>query len=237
LLRGYGHRSINEYGVELTGAKAALVHEEDNPFDSDAVAVWVDGRHLVGYLPRNDAARYAPKLDALDNGTYIMADARVWVSKDDDGSVWGSVTVYAPEPDGLVPFNDLPEEPHTVLPGGSAIQVQREENHMDVLRGFALGGAPRHVAATLHVVEVQKSERSAVQQIVEVRLDDQTVGTLTKAMSDQLRDLVGFVADHGRVPVARAVIKGSSLRADVTLYVSRTTDVPQRWLDSIQRPT
>ena len=71
LLREYGHKHINDYGVELAGAKAALVPEPDNPFDADAVAVWVDGRHQVGYLARDNAARYAPKLDALDKGTYL----------------------------------------------------------------------------------------------------------------------------------------------------------------------
>jgi hypothetical protein len=29
LLRGYGHKNLNDYGVELTGAKAALIHEPD----------------------------------------------------------------------------------------------------------------------------------------------------------------------------------------------------------------
>jgi hypothetical protein len=197
--------------------------------------VWADGRHPVGYLSRDDAARYARQLDALDKGTYLMADARVWIAKDADGRVWGSVKVFVPEPDGLMPFNDLPEEPHAVLPSGRAIHVQGEENHMDVLRRFALGSAPRHIAATLHVVEVQKSEKGPKQPTLQVRIDEQPVGTLTKAMGDQVRDLVGFVNEQGRIPVVRAVIKGSTLRADVTLYVARTVDVPRRWLDSISQ--
>ena len=116
-----------------------------------------------------------------------------------------------------------------VLPSGKAIQVQGEENHMEVLRAFALGSAPRHIAATLHIIEGPK------QPTVEVRIDDQPAGTLTKTMGDQVRDLVGFVNGKGRVPVVRALIKGSTLRADVTLYVARTVDVPHRWLDSVSQ--
>jgi hypothetical protein len=72
-----------------------------------------------------------------------------------------------------------------------------------------------------------------MRSLVEVRLDGQRVGVLTRAMSDQVRDLVAYVAECGCVPVARAVVKGSTLRADVVVYVARTVDVGQRWLDSV----
>lgn len=52
LAADYGHRSIPDYGVELTDACAAIVRDPENQYDSDAVAVWIDGRHLVGHLPR-----------------------------------------------------------------------------------------------------------------------------------------------------------------------------------------
>lgn len=235
LLREYGITRVPADGVELDGARAALVHEPDNPYDSNAVAVWIDGRHQVGHLAKGEAARYVSKLDALGDGAYLEAPARVWIGKDYDGVLYGSATVRVPEPDGIVPFNDLPEDPFTVLPGGSAIQVQGEEDHMDVLTRFGLGTTPRHVAATLHVIESQKTPRSAVQMLVEVRLGGERVGVLTKGMSEQVRDLVTHVAGKGRVPVARAIVKGSALRADVVLYVARTVDVEQRWLDAVEQ--
>ena len=43
---------------------AVLVPEADNPYDSNAVSVWVDGLK-VGYLSRDDARRYRPGLVAL----------------------------------------------------------------------------------------------------------------------------------------------------------------------------
>jgi hypothetical protein len=45
---------------------AVLVAETDNPFDSNAVSVWVNGLK-VGYLSRADAERYRPGLIALES--------------------------------------------------------------------------------------------------------------------------------------------------------------------------
>lgn len=55
------HRNARE--VELP---AYVVTESDNKFDANACAVYVDGG-IVGYLPREDAKRYAPALAALEN--------------------------------------------------------------------------------------------------------------------------------------------------------------------------
>jgi hypothetical protein len=148
-------------------------------------------------------------------------------------SIGGTVSVRLPDPDGIAPFNDLPDEPHVVLPWGRVVQISGEEQCMDVLRTFALGSNPRHVAATLHVIEESRRTGEPV-RIVEVRLDGERVGCMSKSTSDQIHDLVTYVADNGRVPVARAIVKGSDLRAEVMVHVARTSEVPHRWLDSIK---
>jgi hypothetical protein len=238
----YGDRSVPDYGLELPDACAAIVPDPENPYDSNAVAVWIDGRHLVGHLPRDVAAQYAPRLEGLERGTYLQVPARVWIGPSYDwdertGSetkgIRGSVSVRLPEPDGLIPYNDLPDEPHTVLPWGRAVQLTGEEHHMDVLRNFALGADPRHVAATLQVVEEPRRTGDPV-LVVEVSLDGKPVGRMSKAISEQVHDLVAYVAECGRVPVARAIVKGSDLRADVVVHVARTSDVPQKWLDAVK---
>lgn len=85
---------------------------------------------------------------------------------------------------------------------------------------------------TLHVVGEPRRSGAAVRQ-VEVRLDGERVGLLSKALSDQVADLVAFVAQRGCLPVARAVVKGSDLRADVTVHVVRMSGGPQKWLDAV----
>ena len=47
--------------VEIT---AVLVAEDDNPYDSNAIAVWIDGLK-VGHLSPGDACAYRPGLLAL----------------------------------------------------------------------------------------------------------------------------------------------------------------------------
>jgi len=238
----YGHRTAPDFGFELADACAAIVRDPENPYDADAVAVWIDGRHLVGHLPRDVAAQYSLRLESLDRGTYLQVPARVWIGTATDwdertGSetrrVRGSVSLRLPEADGIVPFNELPDEAHVVLPWGRAVQITGEELHMEVLRTFALGAEARHVAATLHVVDEPRRSGGDV-RVVEVRLDGQPVGRMSKAISEQIHDLVTYVTTCGRLPVARAIVKGSDLRAEVTVHVARTSEVPQKWLDSIK---
>jgi len=77
LASDYGHRTVPEYGVELTDARAAIIRDPENPYDLDAVAVCIDGRHLVGHLPRNVAAQYTHRLETLERDTYLEVPARL----------------------------------------------------------------------------------------------------------------------------------------------------------------
>lgn len=101
--------------------------------------MWIDAKHLVGHLPRDAASQYAPRLDTLERATYLEVPARVWIgtrshwddATDASPGVRGSVTVHLPDPDGIVPFNDLPTDAHTVLPWGRPVQITGEEHHME----------------------------------------------------------------------------------------------------------
>jgi hypothetical protein len=55
------HRAEDRVRIDVC---AVLKPETDNPYDSNAVSVWVDD-HKVGYLSRDDARQYRPGLLAL----------------------------------------------------------------------------------------------------------------------------------------------------------------------------
>ncbi|KAB7744155.1 DUF2510 domain-containing protein [Nostocoides sp. F2B08] len=221
-----------DFGAEMRDLSATVIAEPDNPFDPNAVAVLVQGR-LVGYLPRDDAAVYSPSLqDLADRGECLRVEARVWVAPTSDTERAASVTLKLPPAHGVQSFNEFPEQPYEVLPHGGAIQVSGEEQHMDVLGRYVSEGE-RYLAVTLHVVQEQKTERSQPYQCVEVRLDGHRVGVLTKAMSEKLTDIVQYVAERDKVPLCRAVLKGSPLRAEIVLYVAKSHEVTRRWLDSV----
>ena len=59
---GGGGSSNDRVRVEVS---AVLVAETDNPYDANAVSVWIQGLR-VGYLSREDARRYRPGLLALE---------------------------------------------------------------------------------------------------------------------------------------------------------------------------
>jgi HIRAN domain len=57
-------------------ATAALVPEPDNPHDPNAIRVTIGGR-LVGYLSREDAVRYRPAVDVLQESGRVLTSAAV----------------------------------------------------------------------------------------------------------------------------------------------------------------
>jgi hypothetical protein len=61
LWRIVGGRTTDRVRQEV---QAVLVAESDNPYDANAISVWISGM-TVGYLSREDAAQYRPGLLAL----------------------------------------------------------------------------------------------------------------------------------------------------------------------------
>ena len=215
---GYG-------GMELTDAEAIIATDPDNAYDPNAVAVWIDGRYLVGHLPRELATEYAPPLASLEaERKFLRVPARVWISDDARSTPMASVSVSLPPPGGIEPFNEFPDAAHVVLPEGAPFKVTMADAHpQHLFDSYSLGRSERHVAVVLIVSG----------NTVEVALDGVVVGHMSASASQKLLGLVEFVTARGFDPVAHAVLKGSTLGAAMTLHAARTTDVSQSWLNSI----
>lgn len=224
-------RRLGPAGTELPDIEVQLVADPNNPFDSDAVGAWITGMH-VGYLPREVAVCYAPALnDLAEQGLVLTVPGRLWLSSEEYGER-AAVTVLLPPDNGVQSFNEFPDEPYQVLPEGKAIQVNGEDRYMDALAPFT-SDRGRYVAVTLHLAVEEL--KTTTREVIEVRLAGKKVGTLTKSTSEQMRDLVQFVVEKGRVPVCRAVLKGSALRAELTLNVAKSHEVTQRWMDRVTK--
>ena len=110
LWRVVGGRSSSEDRVRVD-VYAVLVAETDNPYDANAVSVWVQGLK-VGYLSRDDARRYRPGLLALEKGhgkPIALAGAIVGGGMRADGP--GRLGVFLdhdPEDFGLRPMSPPP---------------------------------------------------------------------------------------------------------------------------------
>ena len=221
-----GHSNMAE-GQERYDLKAVL----QPTVDGKTVAVIVEG-HRVGRLESATFATWGRTVhaNAIRGGVGIEAPARVW-ARFDGPLVYARVTVSLPEStNGLLPANPMPTGPVVLIPTGKAIQVTGEEQHLDVLAPWVAGGREPWVAVTLHSLDEQRA-RSVV-PTVEVRLDGQRVGVLTPASTANVRPLVEHAEARGQIAVARAVIKGNHLKADVTLHVAKASEVEARWFAS-----
>lgn len=219
-------------GVE-TRMDAVLVPDPSNPYGRGrAVAVYVDGQH-VGHLGQDDADRYFPVLSPMRaNGRLLRAPARVWAS-DMGSTVNARVTLTLPDPSGLHPSNALPSSPFVVIPPGRVIQVTKEDEHMDMLSHYVLRGAGEvnHVAVTLRSINEIRPRSSY--EAVQVELDGKRVGVLSKVQSAKLLPLVKHIEERDLVPVARAVITGTRLKAEVVLRCAAADTVDDDWLDCL----
>jgi Protein of unknown function (DUF2510)/HIRAN domain len=209
-----------------------LRHDPNNQYDRNAVEVRAP-TGLVGYLPREAAARYAPTLSGLQaQGWSPTTTARVWGYEGygDGNEFVGSVRLDLAEPHMLIPANAPPDGPHEVIPVGSQIQVTGEENYMDAISPYLNANGECWVHATLHEV-VEQSARTS-KRLAEVRIDGDPVGRLTPKMSGDMLPAVRYLADRGVKTCVRAVVKGNRLKAEVVLYALRASELPPDWMSS-----
>lgn len=212
---------------------AALYPDPANPHSrGNAVTVWVDGHH-AGFLADSNSGRYAPLLKSLaEQGTYIEVGARVSGRYDQRRRRWiAEVGIDLPEPNQILPVNQMPTGEHVLLPAGRKIQVTEEARHMDVL-GPLTGEGDVPYAATLHVIEEVRPRSSFT--TVEVRIDGQSVGILSKISAEKLLPLVELIEGRGLVAAVRASLKGNSLSAEVTLNVITSAEADPHWIREIE---
>jgi hypothetical protein len=221
-------------GTEMI-VSVSLVHTQNNPHDRNAVEVRA-ATGLVGFLGREEAARYAPVLSALQQGGQTAStSARVWGYNQENWDSGkkefvGSIRVDLAEPHMLIPANQPPAGDHQVLPVGTAIQVAGEENHMPAILPYLNSDGECWVHATVHQI-VEEGSRSS-KTLAEVRIDGKPVGRLTPKMSSDLLPAVSYLAELGQTTCVRAIVKGNRLKAEVVLYALRAHELPADWFSA-----
>lgn len=228
-----------EQGATITDP-ATLVFDGENPFSKShlAIAVYIRGAH-VGYIPEDLTRVWGVALRDLSNeGFDLRVKARTWARADGYGE-HAAVTVYLPAADALRPSNGLPDAPHVIIPAGRKRQVSGEENHMDALSPFIVPGGTNHVSVVLRSITEVRPRSTA--ELVQVELGGKRVGRLTDVQSKNLLPLVKYIEARGKLPVARADIIGTTLKADVVIMCADASEVDHAWLESlgpeIKKPT
>ncbi|MFD6176002.1 MULTISPECIES: HIRAN domain-containing protein [unclassified Isoptericola] len=221
----YKKRSLAP-GQEFYG-EAVLIPERGNVHDANAVRVDVDDV-AVGYLPREDAARYRPILDDLfERGRVAVTPVRVWATNA-DGTWRARVTIALGDPGEIVPVNEPPGGDVVEIPPNSrTVQVTGEEQHADVLAPYARGERTS-VWVSLHGID-KPGSRSG-QRVVEVRIDGQRCGALSPVTSSDLLPVIDRLEASGKLAVAHASVRGNSLKADVCFDVMKAGDLTEDWI-------
>lgn len=233
-------RTLPQNGLELH-ERAVLLREPRNRFDRNAVSVEIGGRQ-VGYLPAEDAGRYRQILDHLaSHGWSVRTAARLWASphiqydfseddvrRVDSGRVHCTINVALPEPHLLIPMNSPPQLAHSMLPMGSSVMVKGADTPAPVFESVLNAYGEAWVHVTLD--ELQEQLPRSVRDVIQVRINDESVGQLTPAMSKNFLPIVRTLADQGRLCAARAMIRGNRLKVDVRLFATQASELREEWL-------
>lgn len=221
------HAKVSESGTEIR-LPATLVPDPTNPFDSLAVAVFVDDLH-VGYLERPDAKKYHRAIANLP-GKELVVTSRQWL-RASGSDTWARVTLSLPQPEHLECPNPV-EADCVHLPPGSTVQVTKEEDHMEhMVRLLDSYGSETVVSATLRSVSEQRS-RSSI-ELVAVDIDGDQVGVLTPTQTANFMPLVKRAEDEGRTVVCRASLRGNTLKADVALHARKVHELDESELQDL----
>lgn len=212
---------------------AAIYPDPENPYSSgNAVTVWIDGHH-AGFLAEGNSSRYAPLLKQLaEQGRYLTMRARLTGRFDTRQKRWrAEAGLELPEPELILPVNGLPGAGSVLIPAGRSIQVTEEARHMDVL-GPLTGDGSVLYAATLHAIHEVRPRSSF--ETVEVRINGDAVGVLSKTTAEKVLPLVQLIERRGLDAVARATVTGNSLSAEVKLSMIRSSEADPAWIQQIE---
>ncbi len=194
--------------------------------DPSTVFVVTSG-HTIGRLNPSDARRFRDQIAAADaDQSHIPVSLRLW-ARDDEGIVRSRASIQVCTPDKIQPPENLPAIPHVILPHGSKVQVTGEEAHLNELAAMLAGRSEVAAVATLH--EAPPVGRAAKTR-VEVRIDDDRVGTLSPTMSEHFLPTIQAAAEEGLIVACRASVVGNLLKADVILDAAKSGDLTHEWI-------
>lgn len=221
------HAEVSENGAEIR-LPAVLVPDPTNPYDKNAVAVFVDGLH-VGYMERSDASTHHLAIAKLPGGELIVP-SRQWL-RATSNDTWARVTLSLPKPEHLECPNPSQDKSVT-LPPGSTVQVTKEEAHMEHLAPLLTRyGSETVVAASLRSA-TERRPRSLV-DVVAVDIDGQQVGVLSPTQTANFLPLVRRAESEGLVLTCRASLRGNALKADVALHARKAHDFDDAELERL----
>ncbi len=202
---------------------AVLEPEPNNPYDSEAVVVKVGGA-TVGYLSRGDARAHRALVDkTITTSGAASVHARIvggWDRGAHDVGSFGCELYFAEET-RRDPVEEqrrqammYPSPDEIRLRGSATLSVSNEEHYQAALlaatRGADLSTYTYPVVAELVEIATSPHAKKDSGPVLEVRVDDATVGHLTPAMSTRLSRMTGRArSEHKRLTCSASIFQGA----------------------------
>lgn len=211
------HVPIAGYGNwdESLSVTARLVPEHDNPYDSTAVRIDVQGM-AVGHLPREEAPAVHAHLSALaQTGTAAECEGRIVIARNGDYGIY----LHLSDLDAVAFFLGLGDN-QISMDGRWHAAAVGVRAYQDVLgRLCPEERIQRTLVATLDICTVTTG-KYAGERTIEVRVNGHRVGQLSHIMSVRYGQRVADIVSAGKTPACRAVLsRGQSSGVGVTIFV------------------
>lgn len=231
--RAIGRKPKGDEQIVVEDLTAELRPEPRNRYDSNAVMVIINGEH-VGYLAKDVAAVYQPLLLLVSAAGYVpVTGARIWANARPDWDnprktrYGANVRVALNAPHLLLPVNNPPAVPHSLLPWGNGLQVTGEENHQEVL--VPLLGEHGEAIALGTLATMQSTSSKSTRTLVEVRINEHRIGQLTPASSQHFIPTIEHLAARGMHAAVWVRVKGSQIAAQATLQATKAHELSAAW--------
>jgi hypothetical protein len=217
---------------------AALIPEPENPWDKNAVRVDIvqgDRSLKVGYLSSSLAEEYQHRfLDLRDRGLFGVCPARI--TGGGEGRYYGIyLHLVYPERYAVAVGDEDPEIARiegsvAVLRDEWSCTVTKEEDHQGALRKHAPPDTSeyRQVVASLGFCEISSGKYKG-QTAIEVRIEGQRVGQLTKAMTNRYHPVLNRVHERQLEPRCVAYVVRRDRGLEVELGMPRDPERKPRY--------
>lgn len=201
--RAVGPKTVD--GATVRAVTVQLVRDVGNPYDPNAVAVYL-GREHVGFVPADEATAWAVLIAAL-NSAGLPAACHGEVT-----GGWhrpGDVGHY-----GLVFYADYPtrqltqDDPILTIGRGSRVQIQGEEAHQTYLFGLLGGSQTADVIVTL-----RHDENGSIAAFH----NGQPLGSMTKTMSQRYGPAIDHLVQSGWPTTCSAIVSLGKSKLEVAL--------------------
>lgn len=232
ILRVFGELLIDR--EKVWSGEARLVPEVDNPYQPEAIAVYV-GDVKVGRLgPEDSAAYWNPVCRVVASGydpvTRLQLSA-VLRGRRGETHIESSGFLALSAPGSLFPLNVAPTQA-TLLPQGASMKVLDEKDHSEYLHSILPASGEGRVILSLENNQLKLPDGRVVDS-VDVLHDRRVVGRLSTQISEQLAPVIRYAYEHEKLTSAWGTIRGNAFELSLTVQAVRPSEIPAQWFDEL----